>query len=51
MGQRMNATTIEVDAGHLSLVTHPEAIARLILQAAGSGSSSNTSSATPARRP
>jgi hypothetical protein len=30
----MNATTIEVDSGHLSLVTHPEAIARLILQAA-----------------
>jgi pimeloyl-ACP methyl ester carboxylesterase len=34
MAQRMNATTIEVDSGHLSLVTHPEAIARLILQAA-----------------
>jgi pimeloyl-ACP methyl ester carboxylesterase len=34
MAQRMNATTIEVDAGHLSLVTHPETIARLILQAA-----------------
>jgi hypothetical protein len=34
MAQRMNATTIEVDAGHLSLVTHPEVIARLILRAA-----------------
>ncbi|WP_231591264.1 alpha/beta fold hydrolase [Saccharothrix sp. ST-888] len=34
MAQRMNATTIEVDAGHLSLVTHPEVISRLILQAA-----------------
>jgi pimeloyl-ACP methyl ester carboxylesterase len=34
MAQRMNATTIEVDAGHLSLVTHSEVIARLILQAA-----------------
>jgi pimeloyl-ACP methyl ester carboxylesterase len=34
MARRMNATTIEVDSGHLSLVTHPEAIARLILQAA-----------------
>ncbi len=29
----MNATTIEVDSGHLSLVTHPETIAGLILQA------------------
>jgi pimeloyl-ACP methyl ester carboxylesterase len=34
MAQRMNATTIEVDSGHLSLVTHPEVIAMLILQAA-----------------
>jgi pimeloyl-ACP methyl ester carboxylesterase len=34
MAQRMNATTIEVDAGHLSLVTHPEVISRLILEAA-----------------
>jgi pimeloyl-ACP methyl ester carboxylesterase len=34
MAQRMKATTIEVDSGHLSLVTHPEVIARLILEAA-----------------
>lgn len=34
MARRMNATTIEVDSGHLSLVTHPEVITRLILQAA-----------------
>lgn len=34
MAQRMKATTIEVDAGHLSLVTHPEVVTRLILQAA-----------------
>jgi pimeloyl-ACP methyl ester carboxylesterase len=34
MARRMNATTIEVDSGHLSLVTHPEAITRLILRAA-----------------
>jgi hypothetical protein len=31
----MNATTIEVDAGHLSLVSHPNVIAGLILDAAG----------------
>ena len=36
MAHRMNATTIEVDSGHLSLVTHPEAITRLILRAAAS---------------
>jgi pimeloyl-ACP methyl ester carboxylesterase len=34
MAKRMNATTIEVDSGHLSLVTHPDVIAKLILQAA-----------------
>ncbi|HEY4022966.1 MAG TPA: alpha/beta hydrolase [Pseudonocardiaceae bacterium] len=34
MAQRMKATTIEVDSGHLSLVTHPDVIARLILRAA-----------------
>ncbi len=34
MAHRMNATTIEVDSGHLSLVTHPEAITGLILRAA-----------------
>jgi pimeloyl-ACP methyl ester carboxylesterase len=35
LAKRMNATTIEVDAGHLSLVSHPGQIADLILQAAG----------------
>lgn len=34
MAHRMGATTIEVDAGHLSLVSHPEVIARLIMDAA-----------------
>jgi pimeloyl-ACP methyl ester carboxylesterase len=34
MAKRMKATTIEVDAGHLSLVSHPEEISNLILQAA-----------------
>jgi hypothetical protein len=31
----MNATTIELDAGHLSLVSHPKEVADLILAAAG----------------
>ena len=35
LAKRMNATTIEVDSGHLSLVSHPKEIAGLILAAAG----------------
>jgi pimeloyl-ACP methyl ester carboxylesterase len=34
MAKRMNATTFEIDAGHLSLVSQPEEIANLILAAA-----------------
>jgi len=33
--KRMNATTVELEAGHLSLVSHPKEIADLILAAAG----------------
>lgn len=32
---RMGATTIEVASGHLAMITHPETIAALILDAAG----------------
>src|ERR1700682_990576 len=35
LAKRMNATTIELDSGHLSLVSHPKEIAALILAAAG----------------
>src|SRR5690242_7989348 len=35
MAKRMGATTIEVEASHLSLISHPEEITRLILEAAG----------------
>jgi pimeloyl-ACP methyl ester carboxylesterase len=35
LAKRMNATTIELDAGHLSLVSRPQQIADLILAAAG----------------
>ncbi|MBX9709582.1 MAG: alpha/beta hydrolase [Xanthobacteraceae bacterium] len=35
LAKRMNATTIELDAGHLSLVSHPKEVADLILAAAG----------------
>ncbi len=34
MAKRMNATTVEIDAGHLSLISHPDQIAALILDAA-----------------
>jgi pimeloyl-ACP methyl ester carboxylesterase len=35
MAKRMGAKTIEVKASHVSLISQPEVIARLILQAAG----------------
>ena len=35
MAKRMGAATIEVKASHLSLISHPQEIAGLILQAAG----------------
>lgn len=39
LAKRMNATTVEVDGGHLAMVSHPKEIADLILQAAGIKSS------------
>ena len=35
LAQRMKATTVELDAGHLSLVSHAKEITELILAAAG----------------
>lgn len=35
MAKRMNATTIELDASHVSLISQPGAVANLILAAAG----------------
>ena len=35
LAKRMNATTVELEAGHLSLVSHPNEISDLILAAAG----------------
>jgi pimeloyl-ACP methyl ester carboxylesterase len=37
LAKRMHATTIEVNAGHLSMVSQPQAIANLILEAADRG--------------
>lgn len=39
LARRMNATTVELDAGHLSLVSHAKQVADLILAAAGGGHS------------
>jgi pimeloyl-ACP methyl ester carboxylesterase len=39
LAKRMNATTVELDAGHLSLVSRPQDVANLILAAAGLGHS------------
>ncbi|MGY8679541.1 alpha/beta hydrolase [Bradyrhizobium sp. UFLA05-153] len=39
LAKRMHATTVELDAGHLSLVSRPKEVANLILQAAGYGQS------------
>jgi hypothetical protein len=35
MAKRMGAKTIEVNASHVSLISQPDLIARLILEAAG----------------
>jgi pimeloyl-ACP methyl ester carboxylesterase len=34
LAQRMEAATIEIDSGHLSIITHPHAITELIVEAA-----------------
>jgi pimeloyl-ACP methyl ester carboxylesterase len=34
LASRMNATTVEIDSGHLSLITHPQEVTQLILDAA-----------------
>jgi len=39
MAKRMGAKTIEVKASHISLISQPDTIAKLILEAAGQGSS------------
>jgi pimeloyl-ACP methyl ester carboxylesterase len=35
LAKRMNANTVELEAGHLSMVSHPKEVADLILAAAG----------------
>ena len=33
LAQRMDAVTVEIDSGHLSMITHPDAVTELILEA------------------
>jgi len=33
LAKRMNAATVEIDSGHLSLITHPDEVTQLILSA------------------
>jgi pimeloyl-ACP methyl ester carboxylesterase len=42
MARRMGATTIELDASHVSLVSQPDAVADLILEAAGRKSTASS---------
>lgn len=41
LAKRMNATTIEINTGHLAMVSHPKEVANLILQAAGVSASAD----------
>ena len=38
LAQRMHATTVEIDSGHLSMISHPQQISQLILDAARAAS-------------
>jgi 3-deoxy-D-manno-octulosonic acid (KDO) 8-phosphate synthase len=33
MAERMRAATVRIDSGHLSLITHPQEVAQLIMDA------------------
>jgi pimeloyl-ACP methyl ester carboxylesterase len=42
LANRMHATTVEIDSGHLSLITHPDQVAQLIVEAAQATSRSHS---------
>ncbi|HYH46156.1 MAG TPA: hypothetical protein VEG34_10760, partial [Thermoanaerobaculia bacterium] len=44
--QRMKATTTELDAGHVPMLSQPKAVAAVILDAAAKASAAGTSAAT-----
>jgi pimeloyl-ACP methyl ester carboxylesterase len=43
LATRMQATTVEIDAGHLSLVSHPDEVTELIMSAARAASQDRAS--------
>jgi pimeloyl-ACP methyl ester carboxylesterase len=47
MAGRMGATTVEIDSGHLSLITHPGKVTQLIMQAVRAVGRSATADTTP----
>src|SRR3984893_11173104 len=51
LAKRMNATTVELEAGHLSLVSHSKEIADLILAAAGRKNSGRLAKSSSSSRP
>jgi pimeloyl-ACP methyl ester carboxylesterase len=50
MAERMHATSIEIEAGHLSLITHPGDVTQLIMHAAQTVRPHAAADATPQRR-
>lgn len=48
LAKRMDASTVEIDAGHLSLISHPDEVAELILRAARAARSRPTNEAPAA---
>ena len=47
LANRMKATTVELNTSHLSIVTQPDAVTKLILDAAASSAALHTSPTTP----
>ena len=47
MAARMHATTVEIDSGHLSLITHPDEVTQLILDAVRSAGPHAGADASP----
>jgi len=42
LAQRMHATTVEIDSGHLSMISHPQQVSQLILDAARAANEPST---------
>jgi pimeloyl-ACP methyl ester carboxylesterase len=47
VANRMKATTVELNTSHLSIVTQPDAVTKLILDAAAASAAPHTAPSTP----